>query len=58
MDITLNLTIDQTNAILAALGKLPAEQVLDLILNIRKQAQDQVQRQQSAETTENNNGSD
>jgi hypothetical protein len=58
MELTLNLTLDQTNAILAALGKLPAEQVLDLILNIRKQAQDQVQRQQSAETTENNNGSD
>lgn len=41
--ITIELTVDQANVVLAALAKLPFETVADLIVAIRQQAQEQLQ---------------
>lgn len=40
--IQLNLSVDQLNLILFSLAKMPYENVADIILEIRKQAQDQI----------------
>ena len=42
MNLTFNLTLDQTNVILAALGKQPFETVAPVIDTIRQQAQPQL----------------
>lgn len=41
-NLTLTLSVDQTNVVLAALAKLPFESVADLIVTIRQQAQAQL----------------
>lgn len=41
--ITLNLPLPAVNTIMAALGKLPFEQVFDLVMAIRGQATPQLQ---------------
>lgn len=43
---TLNLTIDEVNFILGALGELPAKASMNLIMNIQQQAQQQGQQPQ------------
>jgi len=45
----LDLTIEQVNAILNALGNAPYVQVVDLIAEIRKQGQEQIAAEQAAE---------
>jgi len=50
--LTLNLTLDQTNVVIAALAKQPFEAVADLIGLIRQQAMDQLQPQATEVTTE------
>lgn len=40
--LVLNLTVDQINVVLAALAKLPFESVVDTIVDIRQQAQGQL----------------
>jgi hypothetical protein len=47
--IKLQLTVDQTNLVMAALGKLPFEAVADTIMEIRTQAMPQVQPKPEAE---------
>ena len=47
--ITIELTVDQANVVLAALAKLPFETVADLIVLIRQQAQEQLQAQPAIE---------
>lgn len=42
MELTFVLTLDQTNTILAALGKQPFEAVAPIIDTIRQQAQPQL----------------
>lgn len=49
--IQLELTIDEVNLILAALGQLPYVQVVGMLENIRKQAEGQW----AAKTDANNN---
>lgn len=41
--LTLSLSIEQINGVLAALAKLPFEAVADLISDIRQQAQSQIE---------------
>jgi hypothetical protein len=41
--LSLSLTVNEINGILAALGKLPFEQVTDLIKKIHSQAMGQLQ---------------
>lgn len=41
-EITLTLTLNDANLILAALGKLPFEAVADLVNKIREQGQAQI----------------
>ena len=40
--VKLELTVDEVNAVLGALGQLPYAQVVNLISNIREQAVNQV----------------
>jgi len=40
--VKLELTVDEVNAVLGALGQLPYAQVVNLISNIREQAMRQV----------------
>lgn len=47
--MTLNLTIDQINVILAALSNAPYAQVVALIAEIQKQGQEQIAAEQAAE---------
>lgn len=42
VNITLNLPVPAVNTIMAALGKLPFEQVFDLVMAIREQATPQL----------------
>lgn len=42
------LTLDEINLVLTGLGKLPAEQVYDLIGSVRSQAQAQMQPAETA----------
>lgn len=48
-DINLTLSIDQMNQVLMYLGKQPFEQVADLVMNIRTQAQQQIQQFQQGQ---------
>lgn len=41
--ITLTLSVEQVNAILFSLAKMPYENVAELITDVRKQAQDQLE---------------
>lgn len=50
MNLTFNLTLDQTNVILAALGKQSFETVAPVIDSIRQQAQPQLQAAEQQET--------
>jgi hypothetical protein len=43
MELNFNLTLDETNVILAALGKLPYEAAAPVIDKLRQQAQPQLQ---------------
>lgn len=43
--ITLELEVEEVNAILGGLGELPAKTVMGLIQNIQKQAQPQLMQQ-------------
>ncbi len=47
-NLTLNLTLDEVNKILEALGNLPFVQVHDLIRTIQEQASAQLKGQQEA----------
>jgi hypothetical protein len=47
--IHLELTIDETNGVLQALGNMPYAQVVALVENIRNQATPQVQAQSTPE---------
>ena len=42
-EVTLKLNIDKVNAILAALAELPFKLSADLIADVRKQAQEQLE---------------
>ena len=59
-DITLNLPLDQINALLALMGSHPYNQVADLITNIRAQAGQQIQHLQAGPmmAQRRNNGED
>lgn len=50
MNLTFTLTLDQTNVILAALGKQSFETVAPVIDSIRQQAQPQLQAAEQQET--------
>lgn len=41
--LTINLTVEEINLLLLALAKLPFENVADLIMNIKQQAQAQLE---------------
>ena len=45
----LNLTIDELNLVLGALGELPAKASMSLIMNIQQQAQQQGQQPEPVE---------
>lgn len=45
--ITLNLTEQETNTVLAALGDLPAKQSMQLILKIMEQGRSQLKKKES-----------
>jgi len=47
--IKLELSIEETNLILAGLGKLPAEASMGLILEIQKQANEQLKEEKKTE---------
>lgn len=42
MTVNLNLSVEETNAVLNALGSFPFNQVAELIANIKSQAEAQV----------------
>lgn len=48
-EITLKVTVEQANIILASLAKQPFETVADVIGSIRQQAQEQLQAQPAIE---------
>jgi hypothetical protein len=48
-DITLNLKLEEVNAVLQALGQLPYAQISPLVEKVREQAVPQVQKIQEAE---------
>ena len=50
--IKLELTVEEVNGILQALGNMPYAQVVALVENIRNQATPQVQAQPAPETAE------
>jgi len=52
MEITLKLTVDEVNIVLAGLGKLPLEAVINVFENIKVQAQPQIQSAAPAPVTE------
>lgn len=52
MELTYKLTLDQTNVILAALGKIPYEAAAPVVDAIRQQAQPQLQAQEEQKPTE------
>ena len=45
-EVTVRLSIDQLNSVLALLGSHPFNQVADLIMTLRQQAQTQMQQAQ------------
>lgn len=47
--ITLTMTVGHVNAILAALGKQPHDEVNDLVVGIRRVALEQIQAHQQAQ---------
>ena len=52
LNLKLELTVADTNNVLAALGKMPFEQVAGLVDKIRNQAVPQVQRAQAETSVE------
>lgn len=48
-EITLKLTLDEVNVVLSALGTLPYNQVAQLVLGLRIQAQEQIERAKAAQ---------
>lgn len=52
MNITITLTLDQLNLVLAALAKLPFEAVTDTIAVIRQQGTEQLQAAEAAKAKE------
>ena len=52
MNITITLTLDQLNLVLAALAKLPFEAVTDTIAIIRQQGTEQLQAAEAAKANE------
>lgn len=52
MNFNIELTLDELNLVLAALGKLPLEVSLTTFDKIKAQAQQQAQAQQPAESSE------
>lgn len=44
--LTLKLSIEQLNAVLFSLAKMPYDQVVELIGEIRKQAQEQLEKKE------------
>ena len=52
MNITITLTLDQLNLVLAALAKLPFEAVTDTIAVIRQQGTEQIQAAEAAKANE------
>ena len=52
MNITITLTLDQLNLVLAALAKLPFEAVTDTIAIIRQQGQEQLKAAEAAKENE------
>jgi hypothetical protein len=52
MNITITLTLDQLNLVLAALAKLPFEAVTDTIAVIRQQGTEQLKAAEAAKANE------
>jgi len=52
MKITLNLTVDEVNVVLAGLGKLPLEAGIAVFESIKTQAQPQIQTAPAAPAAE------
>jgi hypothetical protein len=52
MNITITLTLDQLNLVMAALAKLPFEAVTDTIAIIREQGMKQIQAAEAAKAAE------
>jgi len=52
MNITITLTLDQLNLVLAALAKLPFEAVTDTIAIVREQGMKQIQAAEAAKANE------
>ena len=52
MNFNIQLTLDELNLVLAALGKLPLEASLPAFEKIKTQAQQQAQAQQSAQVAD------
>jgi len=52
MNLTITLTLDQLNLVLAALAKLPFEAVTDTIAVIRQQGTEQLQAAEAAKANE------
>jgi hypothetical protein len=52
MNITITLTLDQLNLVLAALAKLPFEAVTDTIAVIRQQGTEQIKAAEAAKANE------
>ena len=52
MNITITLTLDQLNLVLAALSKLPFEAVTDTIAIVREQGMKQIQAAEAAKANE------
>jgi len=50
MNLTITLSLDQLNLVLAALAKIPFEAVTDTIAVIRQQGQEQLQAAEAAKT--------
>ena len=49
MNVNINLTVDEANLVLSALGKLPYDQSAALILKIKSDAERQLVEKQKAE---------
>ena len=55
-EVTLQLTLDEVNKVLAALGNLPYLKVTELIDKVRAQGNAQLNAAASAENTDKNDG--
>jgi hypothetical protein len=52
MNVTITLTVDEANYVLASLGQRPFAEVADLIAKIKKDAEDQLKAVPSAAAVE------